>query len=255
MAAANNPLHYKRIGLNGPIWVLVHGFLETHSMWTTLVEACQATHQFVMIDLPGHGSSDSRGSTCHMWEMAHAVKEILDLEQIDQAHFMGHSMGGYVLLELLDAHAHLFQSIVLLNSTTQADSKKRLLGREQALRLLEQDQDRYVQFAIRGLFHPDDLDRYEEPIKQLISAARKFPAEGISAAIRGMAAREDRTDLLKSFSGIKWAIYGTRDPLIPAQANTEWTSRALTQNKIFETGHMIWLEEPHELVQFVHFIE
>lgn len=255
MAATNNTIYYKRVGKTGPVWVLVHGFLETHSMWANLTEACQTTHQFIVIDLPGHGRSNPRGSTCHMLEMAQAIKEILDIEQIERAHFMGHSMGGYVLLELLDAYGHLFQSIVLLNSTTQADSNKRLIGREQALRLLELDRDRYIQFAIRNLFPPHDLGRFEDPIKQLIFAARKFPAEGIRAAIRGMAARKDRTDLLKSFTGNKWALYGTRDPLITAQASLEWTSQALTPTLTFETGHMIWLEKPEELIKIVQLIE
>ena len=52
-------IHYKVLGDTGPAVLLVHGGGCDMTFWTLQVEALAAGRQVLLIDLPGHGQSDS----------------------------------------------------------------------------------------------------------------------------------------------------------------------------------------------------
>lgn len=247
-------LHYKMVG-QGPDLVLIHGFLESISMWNDLVDRLSSNYRLIMIDLPGHGQSLPIGPVCGMDQMADLVWGVLTDEKITRANFMGHSMGGYVLLELLQKNPALFKSIVLLNSSSLADSEARLKARRQALKLLEQNKDRFLELTINGLFATEDRPVYARQIKKLIKQAKAMSTEGISAAINGMMQRSDHTHTLKKYKGNKMALAGSRDPLLDMETSERWTQAAKTPLRSFDCGHMIWMEEPTLDEEYLHFIE
>ena len=252
--ASGHTLHYKVQGA-GPTLVLLHGFLESMNMWDHLNEQLKGSYRILTIDLPGHGASKAMGTDLTMEKMAKAVADVLEREQISKAHFMGHSMGGYVLLSLLDLQHDLFESIVLLNSTSRADSEQRTKNREQALKLLAHNKDRYIAQAIKNLFAPEDRKDYVGQIDLLVSHAKQFPAVGIEGAIRAMMQRKDHTLTLKSYTGKKLAVCGNRDPLLSQEHNRGWTQASETDMLNLDCGHMAWLEQAVEIVKIVHFIE
>ena len=254
MAASGQSLHYKIVG-HGPDLILLHGFLESSSIWDDLIHRMKNDFRIIAIDLPGHGSSASIGPVCTMQKMADEVQEVLEKEHISQARFMGHSMGGYVLLALLDSAPKLFEGLILLNSTTRADSQDRIKTREQALRLLEHNKTRYLSNAIKNLFATEDQAHFVEAIDGLVAQATSFSTQGISAAIRGMMERKDHSYTLQQFKGNKHAISGKRDPLLSPAHNVQWTEESQTPLSVLDCGHMAWLEKPSEIVKIVHFIE
>ena len=107
----NDLLNYRVSGNGRPV-VLLHGFLESSTMWKHL--EFPENIQQVAIDLPGHGNSSLQGITS-MKEMSNEVQKLLNSLNINDYDVIGHSMGGYVGLELLKNDqrcAHL----LLLNS-------------------------------------------------------------------------------------------------------------------------------------------
>ena len=103
MKFSDNELFYKIHG-KGPVWVLLHGFLESSTIWTDIVPVLSKTRTIVVIDLPGHGKSSILSETASMEDMAKAVRKVLQHLKINSATFLGHSMGGYVLM----AYTELF---------------------------------------------------------------------------------------------------------------------------------------------------
>ena len=51
-------LHSKVIG-DGPVLVLLHGFLCSSVIWEKLIPTLKKNHKIVLIDLPGHGNSNN----------------------------------------------------------------------------------------------------------------------------------------------------------------------------------------------------
>lgn len=252
--ASDIDINYKVIG-QGPVVVLVHGFLESMAMWKDLVSKLESNYRILLLDLPGHGLSPAITPVCTMEQMALQLHMVLLKEQITTAKFIGHSMGGYVLLELLSLQPEFFEGLVLLNSSTLADSPDRIKARNQSLRLLEQNKNRYLELAIKGLFAPIDRENFVPQINHLIAQAKSLSVEGISASIKGMMQRKDHTSTLKTFDGSKIALAGIRDPLISKKINISWAEQALTPLEFYDCGHMIWLEKADSYIKNVHFIE
>ena len=93
----NSTINYVVKGKGNTI-VLLHGFLETLEMWNDLIPEFSKIHQVVSIDLLGHGQTGCLGYVHTMEDMAEAVFAVLEHLNIERAHFVGHSMGGYVTL-------------------------------------------------------------------------------------------------------------------------------------------------------------
>lgn len=102
MPFANNNgvcIHYEVEG-EGPPLVLQHGIfgsLEFFRIWG-YVKALKDDYQLILIDARGHGYSDKpHDPEAYNYELMVAdVVSVLDVLNIEKAHFLGYSMGGFV---------------------------------------------------------------------------------------------------------------------------------------------------------------
>jgi pimeloyl-ACP methyl ester carboxylesterase len=84
-----------------PALVLVHGWLSHAGFWHSVIEALQATHYIVAIDLLGFGFSDKPDHGDYtIPAQARRVLGLLDHLGIDHFDLMGHSMGGQIGLQV-----------------------------------------------------------------------------------------------------------------------------------------------------------
>ena len=91
-------IHYKVLGDTGPAVLLVHGGGCDMTFWTLQVEALAAGRQVLLIDLPGHGQSDSPPDIRYSMELhAKAMDAVFSATGVDQAIVVGHSLGGPAL--------------------------------------------------------------------------------------------------------------------------------------------------------------
>ncbi len=248
------PIFYEVIG-TGPVMVLLHGFLESSSMWKEIAPILSENHTIIYIDLPGHGKSEVIDTVHSMELMADVVYELLKHEKIEKAKLVGHSMGGYVALALLEKHSDIIEHLVLLNSTTYMDSDHRKQQRERALRFIEKEKDIVISMAISNLFSPEARITYTSEIEKLKEEALIFPIEGITAAIRGMKDRKDRTKLMRVFNKKKTLICGDKDPIVPLEISKAISKETHADLKILDGSHMSWIENKEEIVKILHLIE
>lgn len=120
----NSEIFYETFGKGSAI-VLLHGFLESSTMWKPLIPQLSKNNTLVTIDFPGHGKSDVISKIHSMELMAVVVNAILQHVQISTATFIGHSMGGYVTLAMADLFPEKVERIILLNSTAIADLEEK----------------------------------------------------------------------------------------------------------------------------------
>lgn len=95
----NVRIHYVVEG-NGPPLVLQHGFGSDHRAWEFYgyVEALAGNYQVIRIDARGHGASDKphEPEAYELSRRAGDVVAVLDALGIEQAHYCGYSMGGWI---------------------------------------------------------------------------------------------------------------------------------------------------------------
>ncbi len=248
------PIFYEVTGV-GPHMLLLHGFLESSTIWSTIVPELSKYNTLVILDLPGHGKSGCVAETHSMELMAEVVHSLLKFLKIKSVSFVGHSMGGYIALAFAEKYEHNIERLVLLNSTANEDSTEQKRNRKRALNIISVSKRAFINMAISHLFIESSRVRYASEIADLTKEAFTFPTEGITAAISGMKERKDRTRVLEKFRREKYVICGEEDPVVPLSASKEIASTTRSKLIILEGGHMSWLENEDETVKVLHFIE
>ena len=242
----NTPIYYSVTG-SGPALVLLHGFLESSTMWKSFVPSLSRKNTVITIDFPGHGKSSVIAKTHSMQLMAEVVKSVLNEVNIESAIFVGHSMGGYVALAYAELYENDIEKLVLLNSTPTADSEERKENRRRALNVIDYNAEAFISMAITNLFQEHSQQKYISDIENLKKEAIQFPVEGIKAAIQGMIDRKDRTDVLARFSKVKVMVCGNEDPIMPFSEIKLISKKTNTKLIELDSGHMSWLENKPEI--------
>lgn len=241
-------IHYEISG-NGRVIVLLHGFLESSTMWKNVVSQFSNYYTVVTLDFPGHGKSDVISEVHSMELMAEVVNDILKHLKIASATFVGHSMGGYVALACTDLFPSKVEKLILLNSTPAPDSEDRKENRNRALKVIEQNASAFISMAISNLFSEVSRKENSLEIEILKTEALSFPLDGIKAAIKGMRDRQDRGEVLKNFSREKFMILSEDDPLLPIQENTRLAEICEATPILIGGGHMSTVENLEEVLK------
>ncbi len=85
---------------------------------------------------------------------------------------MGHSMGGYVALSILETLNNSVKGIVLLNSTVHADSEERKVNRGRAVFALKRNKDGFISMAISNLFTDANRVKFNSEINNIKEKAK-----------------------------------------------------------------------------------
>ena len=248
------PIYYSVKG-KGSVLVLLHGFLLSTTYWNDFLPMLLKKHQVITIDLPGHGKSGCISETHSMELMADVVHFIIEELNIEKINIIGHSMGGYIALAFTEKYELKVGVLVLLNSTPFPDSSERKKKRDRAVKVVENNPELFIKMAIRALFPVNNQMKYFSEIETLTREACQFPIDGITAAIKGMKNRKDRTIVLKNFSGKKYLICGEIDPIISYK---EVKKAALQSNSTLlnvKSGHMSLIENIDEIIKIMQFID
>ena len=73
----NTTIYYTSTG-NGEAIVLLHGFLESSSMWNDISKELSKKYRVICMDLFGHGKSENLGYIHTMEAQAEMVKAVLN---------------------------------------------------------------------------------------------------------------------------------------------------------------------------------
>ncbi|WP_179021310.1 alpha/beta fold hydrolase [Winogradskyella forsetii] len=251
----NSTINYIDEGKGNTI-VLLHGFLETMAMWNDLISEFSKTHQVVSIDLLGHGQTGCLGYVHTMEDMAEAVFAVLEHLNIERAHFVGHSMGGYVTLALAEKHPNLFKGLCLMNSTFEADDEEKKELRTRANAMAKTNFQNLVRMSFVNLFAPESKDRFKNEFEAALQMALQTPVQGYIAASEGMKLRSNRFDTLKNLKAKKLIIIGKKDGLVDGNKIIHQIKNTDIHYVEFSEGHMSHIENKSELTyNLVRFIE
>jgi pimeloyl-ACP methyl ester carboxylesterase len=218
-------------------------------MWDAFVTEFSKKYRIITIDLLGHGNSEPLGYVHSMEDNADVVHAVLSELRIRKAVFVGHSMGGYVALAFAELYPEAVKGLVLLNSTSRADSDERKSNRDRAIKAVKQHYTNFVRLSIANLFSENNRERLGDEIEQVKNDAVKTPLQGIVASLEGMKIRKDREVLLHFSPYPVLLILGEKDPVLNYEETVEQIEGTKVQLVSFPDGHMSHIENRTELMQ------
>jgi len=243
----NLNIAYSDTGIGRPV-VLIHGYPFNRSLWTEQVEALSSTCRVIAPDLRGFGESDA-AATATMNEMAQDVAQLMDHLEITQAAIGGLSMGGYVALAFYKQFPSRVRALVLADTRAQADSEEAKQTRaQQAKKALDEGMAGIADSMLPKLLTPETVSKHPEIVKRVRDMMLKTKPEGAAAALRGMAERNDQTDLLSKISVPSLILVGAEDAITPV-ADSEKMHQAISGSHLVvleNAGHVSNLERTEQ---------
>jgi len=243
-------IHYSDSGKGSAI-VLLHGFLENLSMWDFIADELSKKYRVFAFDLLGHGKSENIGYIHTMEDQADMIHAVLSEHKIRKASFVGHSMGGYIALAFGELYPDNVKKIILVNSTSKADSDERKINRDRAIKAVKQNFSTFVKMSISNLFSEKNRVRLAEEIESVKQQALQTSLQGIIASLEGMKIRNDREVLLHFAPYPILLILGTEDSVLNYQENKIQVDGSQTELISLDGGHMSHLENTMELKESI----
>lgn len=242
------PVHYKLSG-KGPLLVLLHGFLEDEGMWDVLLAQLSQDFTCLRVDLLGHGKTGNLGYIHPMEEQADLIDHLMTELNLSSGAFIGHSMGGYIGLAMLERYPQRVAKLCLMNSTTLADSEEKKVNRDRGITAVKQNHRTFIRLAIPNLFSTTNREKFEAQIEAIVERALNMGPQGIIASLEGMKIRKDRTDLFKTFSSKGLLIIADEDPALDVEGLIRIAAEEQLNHVVITGGHMSHFENKEVLLQ------
>jgi 3-oxoadipate enol-lactonase len=233
-------LNFKESGQGVPI-ILLHGFPFNNSIWDKVVPHLAGYARLICPDLRGHGKSPAPDGIYSMESMASDIALLMDTLSIEKAILVGHSMGGYISLAFIAEFQQRCIGLGLVASGANADLPEKRKSRYQIIADLEVNGTDTILANM-----PDSLTNSPEVKHKVIEMIQMTPIPGLVGALKGMAERPDRMNLLPAISVPTLIVAGDNDKIIPIEAATRMAQKIpdCKLEIIPGAAHMPMLEKP-----------
>jgi pimeloyl-ACP methyl ester carboxylesterase len=105
-----------RIAGEGPVVVLVHGVTSNSDTWRRVMGPLSERYCVIAPDLRGHGSSAKPRGDYSLGAFASGLRDLLVALEHERATFVGHSLGGGIVMQMAYQHPELCERMVLVSS-------------------------------------------------------------------------------------------------------------------------------------------
>lgn len=206
------PVGYSDDG-NGPALVFVHGFLFDKTMWRPQIDHFTSLgYRVLCVDLVGFGGSTRTTGVIPMSAHSNAITAVLDACGIAGAVLVGYSMGGQVVLDLVEAHPDRVTALILSDTFAGLDTPEVRAARLRLANRLEFEgvHEYSEEFLPLVLSHRSVHTRPNVAARARVMMAAAVPASA-AAALRGRAERHDYTGTARAISVPALVISGAED--------------------------------------------
>ena len=238
---------YDDSGAGLPI-VFLHAFPLNRTMWTGQALSLSRRFRIITVDLRGHGESGGSLESFSLDQAADDVRALLEFLALQQAVFVGLSMGGYILLALHRLHPDCIQGMVLADTKAQADTAEAKHGRVQMAETASRRGPAAIaDIMIPRLLSPATIQTKQELVNDVRTMIEASSVSAITADLTAMAQRPDSTSSLPSIACPTIVIVGELDLATPVADATLLADAipAAQLSIIPEAGHLSNLEQPH----------
>jgi pimeloyl-ACP methyl ester carboxylesterase len=181
--------------------------------------------------------------------IATLARSALEQAPAGPLHLAGHSMGGYVALEVMRQAPQRVAKLALLNTHARPDSAEATENRRRLLALAERDFPAVIAALLPKLMTPAHVQ--DAALAGIISSmALAVGREGFERQQRAIIARIDSRPHLKAIACPTLVVAGRDDQLMPVELLSE-LARGIPGARleiIEDCGHMASMERPREVI-------
>jgi pimeloyl-ACP methyl ester carboxylesterase len=226
--------------------VFLHGFCESNKIWRNLsLELCD---QFRIIcpDLPGFGNSQLPDDAFSLEDIGNILIAWLKQQGITECVVIGHSLGGYISLEILRKHHDLVKAIVLFNSAAFEDAAEKKENRNKLIQFIgEHGVAPFLKTFVPSLFYPPTAVKYRSVMEQIEHDGSLIRPESVMLYAAAMRDRQDSVGLIQKYPEKIMLIAGEHDQNVPLP-KTKKMAEYLPRDQVHimpESAHMSLFEQ------------
>ena len=240
---------YRTMGVGKPV-VLLHGFCESNKIWGVFANLLAQRCKLFIADLPGFGTSQLPTTPFSIDTVGEIMWQWLDSIEVKDPIIVGHSLGGYVTLAMVDQRPDNVAGFSLFHSTAKADTVAKKQNRDKVIAFVKKNGVApYIETYVPGLF----FNKESPSIKEVYPIAYDTPADTLIAYAEAMRDRPERRRILDDFDKPVLMIAGEKDDIIPLDTLMD---QAIQLRKgrlsiLSDTGHMGMLESTNRSVEIV----
>lgn len=235
---------------NGLPLLLIHGFPLCRTMWRPQAEALsKAGCRVITPDLRGFGESALPSTAISMSDYADDMVMLLDYLGIDKVVTGGMSMGGYVLLNLLERYPDRIAAPIFIVTKAGGDDEAGKAKRTALAEACLAQGILPVAEAFRNiLFAPETIENNPGLLEEVYGWIRATDPAGAAHALIAMRDRKDYSPQLGQFKHPALVIAAEQDQAIPVE-NSRIIAAGLPDARLTilpAGGHLVNLEQPQK---------
>lgn len=231
--------------------IFLHGYMENSTMWKDILPNF-SDFECVCIDLYGHGKSTIQKKKFpeNLGLQAEAILNLILTFSDKETYLVGHSLGGYLCLELLKLEPEKFNKVILFHSHPWEDSPEKKIDRERVAKFVQTKKSFFISEAIPMLFKEEN--RTKEYVSEYIQMANGMTAEAIAWSAIAMKNRSNYLNLFVHYPSKISVIQGEFDALIPIDKMRECCEKLnIELFEINDVAHMSHVEAPKDAISAV----
>ena len=244
-------LHFFEKGQGHPL-LFLHGFCESGEMWHYFADSLSTQYRVICPDLPGFGNSPLTNPIHGLEEVAEQLEGWMQAVQIQNPIVLGHSLGGYLALALLERMGDRIKAVGLLHSTAFGDDLEKKEMRNRTLTFLKKHGAvKFVTSFVPQLFPEHRRIELADAMAQAIEDGKRSSLEGLLAYTVAMRDRKDRMEVLQKFAGPKLLLAGTLDGSVKIESSRAQQGAYTHYIELDGVGHLGMVEEKEKSLAVV----
>jgi pimeloyl-ACP methyl ester carboxylesterase len=235
---------YRATGQGKPALLFIHGWCCDQSYWSHQVEAFEADHRVVTVDLAGHGQS---GDNRNQWSIpafgtdVMTVVRALDLKDVI---LIGHSMGGPVALEAAARLDDRVLGIIGVDTYQNVEASYSQEQQETFLNEMNSDFTQTTRSFVASMFTPSADSTL---VAQVVEDMASSPAHVGISAMKAMF----EYDPLTTLKELDVPVHAINSDKWPTNSDANNRHMSFTLKLMPGYGHFIMLEAPKEFNQLL----
>lgn len=226
---------------------LIHGAGDNLNMWYHQVPVFSKSYRVITYDVRGHGRTDSPKGEYSISLFAEDAYELMKAIKVQDAYFLGYSMGGRIALKLVLDHPEMVKALVLANSSVgltppppEVEERRRLM-----LELLDKrDMKKFAEMMTTNAFSPGFKFRNPSEFEKYMKVKLQNKSDGLAQVMRLLGVPTSPPDLGKVKCPVL-LIVGENDLYMGVEQG-KGTHESIVGSKliILPTGHAAAVELP-----------
>ena len=247
-------LFYEEKGSGSEVMLFSHGYLMDHTMYDGQIEAFQDRFRFIAYDQRGHCRAEAVTSSDDLDALVNDASGLIEALEIGPVHFVGMSTGGFVGLRIALRRPELLRSLVLIDTSADAEDKSKLKQYNLLLKTVNLVGWRPVIGRVMPILFYEvflkDPERKAE-VKKWRSIITGHDTKAVTAFANAIFSRESVADQLGDIQTPTVVIVGKHDAATPTSYSQKMADRIhdCRMRVIPDAGHSSPVEKPRAVAE------